>query len=122
MPEARIVLEGDRTAWRPHDRVRGEVFWSNSTKARLELLWTTRGRGDVDTETIAAIEWTSPVGEAQAQPFTLELPAAPWSFSGELVTLIWRLRLLLDAGVEATTDIIVSPTGAAVDLHAPSDT
>ncbi|MFI5377735.1 MAG: hypothetical protein ACHRHE_00395 [Tepidisphaerales bacterium] len=118
MADISIQLDGNRLSYRPGERITGHVDWTGSASARLELLWTTRGRGDVDTQVVNTAAWTGDPSLPQSQPFAFELPASPWSFSGKLVTLIWRLRLVLDGGLEAAADIVVSPTDAPVDLHA----
>ncbi|MGA2498490.1 MAG: hypothetical protein ABSH20_12150 [Tepidisphaeraceae bacterium] len=120
MVDIGIELDGDRRSYRPGERVSGRVNWTGSASARLELLWTTRGRGDADTQVIGSLNWTGEAALPQSRPFVFDLPAAPWSFSGKLVALIWRLRLVLDGGLETAADIVVSPTDLPVDLHAPA--
>ncbi len=118
MPDISIQLDGGRLSHRPGERITGQVNWSGSAAARLELLWTTRGRGDVDTQVVAHCSWTGDVAVPQSRPFAFDLPATPWSFSGKLVTLLWRLRLVLDGGLETAADIVVSPVELPIDLHA----
>ena len=118
MADIGIEVDGNRLSYRPGERLSGRVTWTSSASARLELLWTTRGRGDADTQVIASLSWTGDAASPQSQPFALDLPAAPWSFSGKLVTLIWRLRLVLEGGLETAADIVVSPVELPIDLHA----
>jgi hypothetical protein len=72
----------------------------------LELVWETEGKGDrnrevVDRDVIFVTEITpdNPV----KHPFQFDLPDMPWSYQGELIQVVWKLRIKVD--VDAAIDL-----------------
>ena len=123
----RLDLVEGRTAFRPGEEVRGVVSWSFDggeeapESVEVHLLWFTRGKGTRDSEVVA----TESLGDAAALgglsgagDFRLRLPAAPYSVSGKLVSIVWAVEAVLDPGARAErVEITVSPTGGEVLLH-----
>ena len=117
--ELGLFTAQDRTAFKPGEVLELSVLWALPTKpASLEvrLFWFTRGKGTEDvgvvaTETIPAVALA---GEAKVQ-FTL--PAAPYSFSGRLISLVWAVELVAEPGSSATRfEFTLSPTGSELVL------
>jgi len=81
----------------------------------LRLFWYTRGKGTQDAEVVGCQGFESPRAEDGRQ-FSLELPASPYSFSGELITLVWAAELVVSPpGEVARVEFVMSPEGR--DVH-----
>ena len=124
MSSLQIELASGRTEYRPGEQVAGTASWAMDRPVRslaIELLWTTRGKGTVDTQVVASATLSGPA--AGRQEFRLQLPQMPYSFSGKLLSLMWMLRLAnADTKEEATANITMSPTGREIQLLASSET
>ena len=49
------------------------------------------------------------------------LPAAPYSFSGKLISLIWAVELVADDSDSARWEFVLGPDGAEILLDQPND-
>jgi hypothetical protein len=114
-----IEIADGRTSFRGGEAIAGEVSWSLPRAADeivLELLWTTRGKGTVDSQVVQSARFQKPPAQ-DSQPFEFALPNAPLSFNGKLVSVVWYLRLLAKPSNEQTQlKIAVSPTGHEIEL------
>lgn len=114
-----IKIDAEQTAFRPGESVNGSISWSlpvPPAQVSLELFWTTRGKGTVDSEVVQSqqIKHPAAVGEER---FSLVIPNGPYSFSGKLVSLLWGLRLMIHPSQEQTqVNLTVSPTGEEINL------
>ncbi|QDT15908.1 vacuolar protein sorting-associated family 26 protein [Alienimonas californiensis] len=98
-------IELDAPEAAPGGVVRGAAIFTTEKEVtpkhvRLELLWSTRGRGDVSSGVVAQADGqTGPVaaGQTVRVPFAATLPKdAPRSFAGELIELYWCVRGRVD--------------------------
>jgi hypothetical protein len=125
MSELRIRLQNDRRAFSPGETVSGTVSWTVDeppAKAELNLLWSTRGKGTQDVENVATIDFPDPQSR-DSRSFRMPLPTSPYSFSGQLISLVWTLELNLDPGDQhAADEIVVAPSGQEVLLPRISKT
>jgi len=116
-----IQIIEERTAFRPGETIRGNVSWSlpvAPTQITLELFWSTRGKGRVDTKVVESVQIDHPAASGD-QAFDLKLPNEPYSFSGKLVSLLWALRLVIHPSQEqAQVNLTISPTGQEINLVA----
>ncbi len=119
MSQLCIKLADSRTAFSPGETISGTVAWeieSPPTDAELHLIWNTRGKGTTDIEMVQTIPFTGPQACDQ-RPFTIKLPASPYSFSGQLISLIWNLELNIAPGDRSEAlEITVAPGGREVLL------
>jgi len=109
----RIDLEGgtphgDTLQFTPGQRLAGRVTLQAdrdlTVKAVTVLVqWKTSGKGNVDI----GVAWTNtwPVepaeqalqpGRALSRPFECTLPVEPWSYAGQIVSIEWEVRAVLD--------------------------
>jgi hypothetical protein len=118
--ELGLFIDNDRKAFLPGELLELSVLWALPAKPdslEVRLFWYTRGKGTEDvavvaTETIAA---TAAAGEGKVR-FTL--PAAPYSFSGKLISLLWAVELVAEPGARsARCEFTVSPTGKEILLR-----
>jgi len=114
-----IHIDGEQTAYRPGETINGSVSWSlpvPPAQVSVELFWTTRGKGQVDSEVVQSRQIKHPPASGQER-FTLKLPNGPYSFSGKLVSVLWGLRLMIHPSQEqAQVNLTVSPTGQEINL------
>ena len=117
--ELGLFTADNRTAFKPGETLELSVLWALPAKPEsleVRLFWFTRGKGTEDIEVVATekIATTAPAGEASAR-FTL--PAAPYSFSGKLISLTWAAELVAEPGARSSRlELILSPTGQEIIL------
>jgi hypothetical protein len=125
MDHLELQTDQGRTAYLPADTVAGNLRWALDRPAeciQLQLFWTTRGKGIVDTRVVDSLAIEDPQAQGE-RPFALRLPAAPYSFSGKLVSVVWSLRAQArPGGLETQLNITVSPSGHEIDLSVPLPT
>jgi len=113
---ATIELESE--ALEPGGVLRGRVRWQSPERPpplELRLFWHTRGRGTEELEVVEARALS--VSPGVATSFDFALPARPWSFSGELVAVVWALELVDDRGEGvAEAEFTMAPGGRAPRL------
>lgn len=96
----------------------GAVRWSGNDRRRrvgVVLRYRTEGRGDVDSDVVAAVE----VGDTESGEgrFRLDVPPlGPVTYNGELLRLLWVVAVQIPAhrsflGTAAEADLTVVPRG-----------
>jgi len=102
------------TSLEPGSEVRGKVEWQAAVErpesVMISLLWHTEGKGTEDVEIVDQIEIADPP-VAGSRDFSFTLPAFPWSFSGTLVSLIWRVEASVEPGGGVEFQNLVSAPG-----------
>jgi len=114
-----IQIDEERTSFRPRETITGTISWSlpvAPAQVTLELFWTTRGKGQVDSEVVQSVQIKQPAAAGE-QSFELKIPDSPYSFSGKLVSLLWGVRLIIHPSQEqAQVNLTISPTGQEINL------
>lgn len=109
-----IQTEGSYLNYYAGGRVKGHASWrldSMPTEAEIRLFWYTQGKGTSDTETVQIEQFASP-GRQEERFFDLQIPLAPFSYSGRIVSVLWALELVIQPGnVVHRQAITVSSTG-----------
>lgn len=120
MDQLRIGLREDRTRFSPGDHLEGAAGWQLDQppqSVEVRLLWFTRGKGTEDAEVVDTVRFDQPQA-ADARPFTFQLPVAPYSFSGKLISLIWVVELVALPGKQAArVEFVLAPEGREVTLE-----
>ena len=111
----------DRDALEPGERLTGTVEWdqgdAQGTSLWISLLWHTEGKGTEDSDTIDHVEFHSPA-RTGSQSFEFQLPSAPWSFSGQLISLIWTVEASLEStDLLSNAPFVSAPEGREVLLQ-----
>lgn len=107
-------------ALEPGSEVRGKVEWQADVErpksVMISLLWHTEGKGTEDVEIVEQIEIDDPPVSG-SRDFSFTLPTFPWSFSGTLVSLIWRVEASVEpgGGVEFQ-DLVSAPGGEEIRI------
>ena len=115
-------IELDHFHHQPFQKLSGRVRATGQNKAaslELRIFWFTRGRGDEEAsiQHRIAIEPQHSVSE-----FSWQLPATPYSFAGQLITLAWAVELVDKK--ENSLDLVpflLSPSGEELQLDVVSD-
>jgi hypothetical protein len=114
-----IQINEGQTGFRPGEMISGTASWTlpvAPTRVDVELFWSTRGKGTVDSRIVewARVEQPGAVGQ---KAFSFKAPIEPPSFSGKLVTLLWGVRLVVQPSQEqAQVNLTISPTGQEINL------
>jgi hypothetical protein len=120
MNELKILLREERQSFRCGETVEGVAGWRLAkppASVELRLFWYTRGKGTEDVGLVNRVRFDSPQQE-EGRKFSFTLPPEPWSFSGQLVSLIWALEMVAEPGGHmARVELVVSPTGQEILLH-----
>ncbi|TXT38623.1 MAG: hypothetical protein FD138_315 [Planctomycetota bacterium] len=109
-----------RTAFEPSETIAVEAQWELDAEPEaleVRLVWNTSGKGDTDIGVEKRISLDSP-GLTESRSLEVKLPAAPYSFSGKYVSLIWALELVAHpANTSCRTEITIAPGRREVLLH-----
>jgi hypothetical protein len=115
----KINVTDEKSAFEPGEELTGSASWQLERAARsveLRLFWFTRGRGIEDAAVVQTIRFEHPLSE-ETRSFRFLLPDAPYSFVGQLISLIWAIELVVEPSKEvARQDIIVGPGRQEVRL------
>jgi hypothetical protein len=119
MSTVRLGIRDNQTAFRPGDVIEGAALWEMDAapeSAELRLVWSTRGKGTEDSEVIATESFAAPKA-GDTRTFKLQLPAAPYSFNGQLISLIWAVELVINPGGHFDRiEVVVAPGGREIVL------
>ena len=115
-----LSTTGNRTAFEPGETIEVTADWlfeTNFESVELRLVWYTRGKGDTDVSVVQRVPFEFP-SLSETRQATLELPMAPYSFSGKLISLCWSIELVADDGdASHRLDITMAPSAQEVMLH-----
>lgn len=120
MSDLKILLRDERVNYRPGETIEGVAGWRLDQvpkNVELRLFWFTRGKGTEDVGVVNKMSFPAPQME-EGRTFSFPLPPEPWSFSGQLVSLIWALELVVEPGSQSTRlEFILAPDGREIQLH-----
>lgn len=121
--ELAVFLPANRTAFAPGEVITVTTLWALAQppgQLELRLFWVTRGKGTEDLEIVARHAVPAPAAAGEFT-WTLELPGAPWSFSGKLISLVWGVEVVATSpACAARCEFVLAPDQAEVLLHASS--
>jgi len=116
----KIELYDDQTAFQPGEEVQGKASWTaeqDPQRIELRLFWFTKGKGTVDAGVVETLRFDQPM-VSETRSFRFLLPAAPYSFSGSLISLVWGLELIAYPSKEMVRrEIEVGPARREVKLE-----
>ncbi len=119
MNQLRLGIRDDRRQFRPGEELTGAAGWELDKPPQaveVRLLWFTRGKGTEDVSVVQTVRFDQPQA-AEARPFRFQLPAAPYSFSGKLISLVWALELVALPSKQSTRlDFVLGPDAREVVL------
>ena len=119
MPVLKIEINDSETAFRPGERLAGRASWrleKTPRAARARLFWRTMGKGTEDVQIEDDAVFESPM-ENDSRSFYFQLPPAPYSFSGRLISLIWGVELDIKGVKEScSAEFVLSPFETEISL------
>lgn len=124
MSQLTIQPADGRTTFEPSETIAVEAQWhldAEPEALEMRLVWNTSGKGDTDIGVEKTVSLDSP-GLAESRSLQVKLPAAPYSFSGKYVSLIWALELVVHPTNDSCrTEITIAPGRREVLLHPESN-
>lgn len=115
-----LTFDEGGPGYEPGGRVSGSASWTAERapeSVEVRLFWYTKGKGDQDLSVVETIVFDSPPA-TDRRPFSFRLPAAPPSFKGELVELVWAIEVVaLPSEEAALRHLVVGPGGRGLLLH-----
>jgi hypothetical protein len=96
MNQLALLVDDERTAFRPGETVRGRALWvfaEAPDAVEVRLFWHTEGKGDTDVGVVDLARFDE-VGPAGDERFALRLRDRPWSYAGTLISVIWSLEIV----------------------------
>jgi hypothetical protein len=122
-PKLHLELANRKLRYRPGETMEGVAFWELDDapgSVEVRLYWQTQGKGTVDLEIVQTVPFPGAVARDR-KPFRITLPAAPYSVSGKLVSIVWGVELVAEPkGLSTHLEILISPTGEEVRLDRTS--
>ena len=118
-----ISTDADERAFTPGGTLAGRVSWllqEVPESVELRLFYYTSGKGTQDVGIAQSLSFDHP-STSERRDFSFKLPLGPCSFHGKLVSLTWALELILNHDQTERLEIVLSPTGQALDLYAHAD-
>ena len=114
-----IKIKDNKDKFMPGEEIHGEVMWDLQklpSKIEVKLFWFTAGQGGLDSEIVNSIELAAAdlIGK---QSFRFRLPLAPYSFSGNLITLRWAVDATAPPTAERSIcEFVMSPSDNPIVL------
>jgi hypothetical protein len=89
----------------------------DAEKVELRLGWYAHCEGDQGMRIVDSVRVESPELSGQRR-WSARLPNGPYSFVGELFSLVWSVELVVEpAGDAHRLDIVLAPHGKAILLY-----
>lgn len=123
MTGGRISLNEEQTDYAPQETVSGYAIWEYATTPKavdLHLLWFAQSPHGIESRVVGSrrFEQAGPKGR---EPFSFELPKAPWSYYGDLFSINWALELVVSGQDPVRLIIICGPHRRPVALTLDAD-
>jgi hypothetical protein len=119
MNQLDLSLPDNQTSFRPGEWIEGKAVWQLDHSVdwlEVRLLWFTQGKGDSDVSVEDMVRIDNP-SLNDSRPFRFQLPQAPYSFSGKLISLIWAIEIVGEGIKEAARlEFTLSPDGQEIEL------
>lgn len=122
-PDNAVEIELDHFNHQPFQALSGRVKITGPIAAKsiqLRVFWFTQGRGDEEAEVVHRMTIDP---HELVTAFNWKLPAAPYSFAGQLITMAWAVEVVDNK--ENSLDLVpflLSPSGEEIQLEAVPDT
>lgn len=94
MDKISIQLKDGKISYQPGEKINGELEWDLNQEVEniaINVFWYTEGIGNQDSE-IAGTEIIKSPLKSDRQSFEIELPMAPYSYSGQISSLKWAIE------------------------------
>lgn len=120
MNELMIDIANGQTNFLPGEEIDVTLSWNLELppdRIEVRLVWNTSGKGDTDIGIAQVIPFDMP-SQSDRRVTAIQLPTAPYSFSGKLVSLMWGIELVaLPSGESYRKNVTIAPEGNEVRLQ-----
>ncbi|MGB0766673.1 MAG: hypothetical protein ACPGYV_03065 [Phycisphaeraceae bacterium] len=117
MPGLTLQLDRDDARYVPGEPIGGAVSWDlgeDPRRVTVRLVWETSGKGTADSGVVDEIAYDA-AGLREAYDFVFDGVDGPYSFSGRLMTIAWRVEAVAERGDGYAERLLtLSPTGEEV--------
>ena len=114
----KVTLDNNQDRFKPGDLVTGHVSWEVSSTDQKEisvaLCWQTSGKGRAVCKVVE--EQKFEVTQSGNKDFRFTLPKSPYSFSGQLITLLWQVVAETEDDDLDEVSFVMSPSAAEIIL------
>ncbi len=112
-----LKTEGDSRGFAPGEVVRGEITWdleSEPEHIELHAIWHTEGKGTRDAGLVVTRRFDT-VSRRDEVHFEIKMPQAPYSYEGNLISIVWLLEAVaMPSGKATQVPITLGPDRAAI--------
>lgn len=119
-----IRPQNGQTAFEPGAVVDVQIEWQLEQPAdslELRLVCNTAGKGDLDLEVAQTWDFAGPTTSGK-EDVSITLPAAPYSFSGKLISCIWAWELIVFPSNDSTRlEFTLAPGAKEIQLTPAPD-
>lgn len=119
MNTLRLGLRQNQLAYAPGEEIVGAAQWeleAPAERGEIRLFWYTMGKGTQDVGIMDTVHLDFPA-QAGVREFRFTAPAAPYSFSGQLISVLWAIELVLQPKDRCErVEIVIAPQRTEVVL------
>ncbi len=112
-----IQVKNNQTSFKPGDKVEGSIIWDLPKEPKeitVNLFWATDGKGSQDIEVVDFRKFQA-YCKTGNDSFSFTLPIAPYSFSGNLISISWTLEAFAKSGRDnCQYELIMAPQGEEI--------
>ena len=94
MDKISIKLKDGKISYHPGEKILGELEWDLTQEVQdiaINIFWYSEGIGEQDSEIAETEIIKSPI-KSDKQSFEMELPMAPYTYSGNITSLKWAIE------------------------------
>jgi len=94
MDKISIKLKDGKISYHPGEKISGELEWDLTQEVQdiaINIFWYSEGMGEQDSEISETEIIKSPI-KSDKQSFEMELPMAPYTYSGNITSLKWAIE------------------------------
>lgn len=124
MDELDIKIAGDQKNFLPGEEIELELSWyleKPADRMELRFVWNTVGKGDTDIGIAKVVPFDMP-SQSHRTVTRVTLPVAPYTFSGQLISLMWGVELVSIPSSQSTRrPLVIAPEGREVMIQKTPD-
>jgi hypothetical protein len=122
MNQIDVRLNQSKSQFLPMEWIEGRVSWNLKSAPRdieIRLLWFTEGKGTTDLNVVESLSLGADSSRLNGDaPFRFQLPSAPHSFSGALISLLWAVEAVpTGQNIAGRAEFVLSPDGKEIELE-----
>lgn len=112
MNSIHLSFKGNKEFFRPKEQLWGRIYWMVERPPKsveINLIFYTVGKGTEDVIIVDKTELQNLTTQEERE-FAFKLPEGPYSFSGQLISVIWAVEAIIKpSGLSQRKDFLLSP-------------